>query len=80
MSLILLQAVQTGTAGESMGYLGEMYRLGRGVEVNYKTALSWYEKSSARKHWLGTHGLGVLHLNGYGVPLSYAKAFSVRQP
>jgi SEL1 protein len=71
------QAVKDGKSAESMAYLGEMYRLGRGVDVDYKLANDWYEKAATRKSWLGSHGLGVLHLNGYGVPRSEAKALAV---
>ena len=74
--LIIIQAAEAGVA-DSMGWLGELYRLGLGVPVDFAKALSWYDKSASRKSWIGVHGLGILHLNGQGVEIDYAKALSV---
>lgn len=45
--------------------------------MDYKAAAEWYKKSEAKKSWLGVHGMGLLHLNGQGVPVDYKKAYSV---
>ncbi len=60
-----------------MAYLGEMHRLGRGISVDYKAAHSWFERAAQRKSSIGINGLGILYLNGYGVDIDYAKAYSV---
>ena len=61
-----------------MGYLGELHRLGYGVSVNFKTAMSWYEKSAAKQSYIGYTGLGILYLNGQGCEIDYHKALAVR--
>jgi hypothetical protein len=54
--------------------IGQLYRLGRGVEKDYTKASQWYEKAAEQWHSAARHNLAVLYEKGLGVPINYAKA------
>ena len=57
--------------GEGASNVGLIYHKGLGVKVNFDLAKYWYEKSlNMERYWSGQSqvGLGVLYMNGTGVP------------
>lgn len=57
--------------GEGASNVGLIYHKGLGVQINFTMAKYWYEKSlTMERYWSGqSHvGLGVLYMNGSGVP------------
>ena len=59
---------------EAMVALGEMYRTGRGVPVNYVQAKNYFDRAVEFYNYWGYRGLGKLYANGQGVPRDEAKA------
>jgi len=62
-----------------------MYESGRGVAQNYVTAAEWYRKAGEHVPDLGGAGqgrnnLGLLYLDGLGVPKDYVQAYYVARP
>lgn len=60
--------------------LGEKYEYGEGVEQNYELAAKWYRKAAEHVPDLGGAGLGryhlgLLYMQGHGVPRDYAQAY-----
>jgi len=55
------------TAGKAAGYLGRIYMRGEGVEQNFDRAKLWFKRGASLKDPQSHYGLGLLHLNGYGV-------------
>jgi TPR repeat protein len=60
--------------------LGQMYEGGEGVRQNYKLAAKWYRKAADHVPDLGGAGqgrnnLGLLYLDGLGVPKDYVQAY-----
>jgi len=63
--------------GEGASNIGLIYHKGLGVKVNFILAKYWYERSmNMEKYWSGqSHvGLGVLYMNGSGVPKNLNEA------
>lgn len=54
--------------------IGQLYRLGRGVDQDYAKAGKWYEKAAEQWHSAARHNLAILYEKGLGVPINYAKA------
>jgi hypothetical protein len=54
--------------------VGQLYRLGRGVEKDYTKASQWYEKAALQWHSAARYNLAVIYEKGLGVPINYAKA------
>jgi hypothetical protein len=57
-----------------------MYEFGEGVQQNYILAAKWYRKAAEHVPDLGGAGqgrnnLGLLYLNGLGVPKDYVQAY-----
>lgn len=50
--------------------------LGKGMPVDYATALQWYMKAAENDNESGMHEVGLLHYNGKGVPMNKAYAYS----
>ena len=50
-----------------------MYDQGRGVDVNYKKAIEWYEKAAEQGHAYAQYNLGNMYRNGHGVDVNYKK-------
>jgi tetratricopeptide (TPR) repeat protein len=60
--------------------LGQMYEYGEGVQQNYKLAAKWYRKAAEHVPDFGGAGqgrnnLGLLYLDGLGVPKDYVQAY-----
>jgi len=60
--------------------LGDKYEHGEGVEQNYRLAAEWYRKAAEHVPDLGGAGqgrnrLGLLYMQGLGVPQDYAQAY-----
>lgn len=60
--------------------LGEKYEDGEGVEQNYKLAAEWFRRAAVHVPDLGGAGqgrnrLGLLYMEGLGVPLDYVQAY-----
>lgn len=62
---------------ESQAQLGYSYQYGKGLSKNLEKARFWYEKASLNDGLLGTHNLGILYYNGYGVDLNKQKAYEL---
>jgi hypothetical protein len=54
--------------------LGDLYKLGRGIEQNYELAASWYQKAATQWDAEAFNNLGLLYANGHGVPLDLVQA------
>jgi TPR repeat protein len=53
--------------GTAAAFLGHIYWGGRGVRVNYKTALSWYQKAEAAGDIEVIFNIAYMYFNGQGV-------------
>ncbi|TGB63627.1 tetratricopeptide repeat protein [Escherichia sp. E4736] len=63
---------------EAQARLGEAYLNGNyNQTVNYTESFKWLTKSAASGNPRAKLDLGILYLNGYGVPFDYAKALSL---
>jgi uncharacterized protein len=65
---------------DAQASLGMMYEVGEGIEQNYALAADWYRKAAEHVPDLGGAGqgrnqLGLLYLDGHGVPKDYAQAY-----
>lgn len=67
--------------GSSMGaeMLGDMHRIGLGVQQSYKRAIHWYERAIQldNKSYRAMNNLGVMYHQGLGTPRDTAKAKSL---
>ena len=55
-------------------YLALMYKNGRGVPEDYKTAVKWYTLSAEQEYAKAQYNLGILYKDGEGVPQDYKEA------
>ncbi len=64
--------------GDARGYyrLGEIYRLGKGTEVDMEEAFRMYKAASVRGHSLAQNALGVLYATGSGTEPNDLEAFA----
>ena len=63
---------------EAQARLGEAYLNGNyNQTVNYSQSFKWLTKSAASGNSRAKLDLGILYLNGYGVPFDYTKALSL---
>ena len=65
---------------DAQAELGEKYEDGEGVEQNYELAAKWYRMAAEHVPDLGGAGqgrnrLGLLYMEGLGVPLDYVQAY-----
>jgi TPR repeat protein len=65
---------------DAQAELGQKYEYGEGVEQNYKLAAEWYRRAAEHVPDLGGAGqgrnhLGLLYMEGRGVPLDYVQAY-----
>ena len=56
--------------------LGQLYRLGRGVEIDYQQAQAWYFSAAEQDHALAQRNLGTLYYFGRLGPPDYEKAYA----
>jgi len=54
--------------------LGQMYRKGEGVPLNYKEAAKWYRLAADQGHGSAQNNLGWMYREGEGVPQDYVLA------
>ena len=47
--------------------LGDIYRYGRGVQRNYRTAVKWYTQAAEQGCTVAQFGLGNMYKNGQGI-------------
>lgn len=47
---------------------------GKGVEIDYKTAMQWFQLSAQQRNPEAQVNIGVLYLNGWGVPQNKVEA------
>lgn len=59
---------------EAPGLLGWMYKSGRGTEIDFKKAFSYYSLAAERGDAIGQCNLAIFYLNGRGVPANRDKA------
>ena len=56
--------------------LGTIYDLGRGgIPQDFKKAMNWYLRAAQQDHPSAQNNLGVMYLNGDGVPKDYVQAY-----
>jgi hypothetical protein len=58
----------------SQSYLGECYRDGSGVTVDYAEAARWYRKAADQSHPTAQNNLGWCYANGDGVAQDFEEA------
>ncbi len=51
-----------------------MYKSGKGVTKNYKTAVQWYQKSANQGYVTAQRELGIMYARGQGVNQNYKTA------
>ncbi|CZR54843.1 related to HRD3-involved in degradation of Hmg2p [Phialocephala subalpina] len=61
-------------ATKAAGYLGRMFMRGEGVEQSYEKALIWFNRGVKSGDAGSQYGLGVMNLEGLGVPKNSVKA------
>ncbi|KAG2201099.1 hypothetical protein INT47_010851 [Mucor saturninus] len=54
--------------------IGNMYKHGWGVEINYATAIEWYKKAADCDESRAQHALGKMYAEGKGVTQDWEKA------
>src|SRR5437764_849409 len=69
-------ALKKAEAGDvaAQNEIGDRYRKGNGVQINYSKAISWYEKSANQGFAPAQASLGEMYSKGQGVSLDYAEA------
>jgi len=60
--------------GYAQHLLGNMYRYGRGVTQNYKTAMKWYKLSAKQGDVAATEAMASIYYEGVGVTQDYVRA------
>lgn len=59
---------------DAINHLGYMYGTGKGTQLDYKEALSWYWKAADQGYLLSYNNIGALYMNGLGVDRDYLRA------
>lgn len=67
-------------AAKAAGYLGRMFLRGEGVTQDYKKAMVWFKRGIQHGDGLSQYSLGLIHLNGYGVPKNPMRAAELFGP
>ncbi|MBX9695512.1 MAG: sel1 repeat family protein, partial [Cyanobacteria bacterium] len=65
-----------GGSADSMGYLGEMYYKGQGLEKNLSEARKWFEEGAREEDGMSNFYLGKMYARGEGVEKDLEKAKS----
>ena len=72
----LTQKAAKQNYAEAMTDLADLYKYGKGCELDYEKAKKWYRKSHKLGHDKGTYGLAYMHYKGLGsTSQNYHKAF-----
>lgn len=61
-------------ASKAAGYLGRMFLRGEGTEVSYAKAKIWFERGLKNGDALCQYGLGLMYIEGMGVPKNPLRA------
>jgi TPR repeat protein len=72
---IFRQAAVMGDV-DAMMYLGVMYGTGRGVNVDYPSAMAWFRHAADADNSQAMCNIGLLYLEGLGLPKNYSEALS----
>jgi uncharacterized protein len=67
MALKLFEAAANAGQTDAQYEMGEIYRAGRSVAVDFKKAADWYMKAADKKFAPAQNSLGLLYLDGKGV-------------
>jgi TPR repeat protein len=71
---LFLPEAEKGSA-EAQAFLGNMYQLGLGVEIQLSEAVKWYERSAAQGYGLASNNLAFIYKTGDDdLPQDMAKA------
>ena len=54
--------------------MGELYYYGNSLQVDYKTAASWYQKAADCGEYRALYDLGFCYGNGKGVPYNTSES------
>ena len=60
--------------GEAQYNLGDMYQLGKGIELDYSEALKWYRLAAEQGSDSAQYSLGYMYQLGKGIELDYSEA------
>ena len=61
-------------ASKAAGYLGRMFLRGEGVDQSFEKALIWFRRGTANGDYISQNGIGLMYLNGLGLPRDAVKA------
>lgn len=61
-------------ASRAAGFLGRMFLRGEGLEQNYAIAKVWFKRGIQNGDPLAQYSLGIMHLDGLGMPKDPVKA------
>lgn len=61
-------------AAKAAGYLGRMFLRGEGVQQSFDKALIWFGRGISNGDPVSLHGMGLMYLEGLGVPKNPSKA------
>jgi TPR repeat protein len=69
-------ALPLGERGQALAqlYLGEMYRLGHGVNASYPDAIQWYRRAADQGMVPAQEWLGKIYVAGLGISRDYPEA------
>lgn len=73
-----LENTENGGSSKNLNALGECYFFGRGTEVNFDQAFSYFEKA-APKNSSAQYNLAICYFYGYGTEINDEKAFEYFQ-
>jgi SEL1 protein len=61
-------------AAKAAGYLGRMFLRGEGMAQNFDIAKTWFKRGIEHGDALSQYSMGLMHLNGLGVPENAVRA------
>ncbi|KAF1998662.1 HCP-like protein [Amniculicola lignicola CBS 123094] len=61
-------------ASKAAGYLGRMFLRGEGMAQSYAIAQTWFKRGIENGDALSQYSLGLMYLNGFGVPKDAVRA------
>jgi TPR repeat protein len=72
-----LLAEQGNARAQAQAYLRLMHAEGDGVPKDYNKAVAWHRKATQQEDAAAQHNLGVMYVNGQGVPESSVVAYAL---